>query len=182
VAAVVRSVTDTEWVITVATAFSALAAWVALGLSIYNTYTQRRDRTPRVDMVVRWNLPRDLPATKPALGRLMTANPGEKYLVCEITNVGMVGVKITEVYVYIDAPPGRALPMELPEGEHPRRLETGDSQTWSLGPMEHGLYDRNPELLAGGTGEWTTVGARDTAGNTYEERNPDFVRPPRKPG
>jgi hypothetical protein len=81
-------VTVGDWIV-------AFVAVCALALSAYNTYIQRRDRTPRVEMVVKWNLPSDLPeAFKPALGRLHTANPGEMSLLCEITNVGMVGVRL----------------------------------------------------------------------------------------
>jgi hypothetical protein len=41
-------VTVGDWIV-------AFVAVCALALSIYNTYMQRRDRTPRVEMVVQWN-------------------------------------------------------------------------------------------------------------------------------
>jgi hypothetical protein len=42
--------------------------------------------------------------------------------------------------------------------------------------MEYGFDYK--KAMGGGTGEWITVVARDTAGNTYKVRNPDFVPPP----
>ena len=80
--------TDADWVRTVATVRSALAAWVALGFSIYNAYARRRDRKPRVGMSARWTFP-----------NIAKGAPG--IFKCEITNVGIVGVKIREVYVWI---------------------------------------------------------------------------------
>ncbi len=68
---------------------------------------QRRDRTPRVELAARWNLPRDVPQASKGPSFPATANPGEAIFECEITNVGIAGVKIREVYVYIDAPPGK---------------------------------------------------------------------------
>jgi hypothetical protein len=46
----VRLVKATDWVVTIATALSAVAAWVALAFSIYNAYARWRDRKPRVKM------------------------------------------------------------------------------------------------------------------------------------
>lgn len=160
--------TVTDWIV-------AIVAVGALALSMYNTYTQRRDRTPRVEMAARWNLPRDVPQASKGPGFPATANPGEAIFECEITNVGIAGAKIREVYVYIDAPPGKPIPLYLPQGEQPRRLESGDSQMWSAGPFE---YDRiGPfEYDRIGRGEnWIRVLALDTVGNIYEAKNLDFV-------
>lgn len=146
---------------------TALVALAALVLSCYNVYTQRRDRTPRVEMVVRWNLPRDVPQASKGPGFPATANPGEAFFLCEITNVGMIGVKIREAYVWVDAPPGKPIPLQLPQGEQPKKLDTGDSQTWSAGPF---VYD-----MSGGVATWTHVLALDSAGNYHETRNPAFL-------
>ena len=97
--------TDTDGVVTAATALSALAAWVALGFSIYNAYARRKDRTPRVKMAATWNLPRDVAQAAKGPGFPATADPGEAIYQCEITNVGIAGVKITSVHVYLDEPP-----------------------------------------------------------------------------
>src|SRR5215212_10776779 len=64
-----------------------------------------------------------------------TANPvapaGTAIYRCEVTNVGVAGVKITQVTIFgPQAPPGKPVPLQLPEGEAPKRLENGDSQTW----------------------------------------------------
>ena len=155
--------TVTDWVITVATALSALAAWVALGFSIYNAYARRRERKPRVEMVARWNLPRDVPQAAKGPGSPATANPGEAIFQCEITNVGVVGVKIKEAYVWIDAPPGKPIPLHLQQGEEPRRLDTGDSQMWSAGPFDY-------HMISSGV-TWTHVLALDSSGNYHETRN-----------
>ncbi len=73
----VRVVTIPDWVGTVAPALTALAAWVALGFSIYNAYARRRDRKPRVEMVARWNLPSNSPQVMRGAGRPATADPGQ---------------------------------------------------------------------------------------------------------
>lgn len=159
-------VEDVNWVVTVATALSALAAWVALGFSIYNAYARRKDRTPRVKLAVSWNLPRDVPQASKGPGFPATANPGEAVFHCEITNIGMAGVKIREAYVYLDAPPGKPIPLSLPQNDLPRKLDNGDSQTWSARPFKH---DRRSEVVT-----WIKVLALDTAGNRHEAKNPAF--------
>lgn len=88
-----------DWVGTIAPAFTALAAWAALVFSIYNAYALRRDRKPRVEMRARWNLPSDSPQVMRGPGSPATADPGRTIFECEITNVGMVGVKIRGVHV-----------------------------------------------------------------------------------
>jgi hypothetical protein len=60
-----------------------------------------------------------------------------------------------------------------------RKLDNGDSQTWSSGPMDYDfIMTARQHYKDGGTWTWTAVLAQDTAGNTYEVRNPDFVPPP----
>ncbi len=76
---------------------TALVALAALALSGYNVYTQRRDKTPQIDFSVVWNLPSTVPQASKGPGFPATANPGEAIFQCEITNVGMAGVKIKEV-------------------------------------------------------------------------------------
>jgi hypothetical protein len=159
-------VTDTDWVGTVWPALSALAAWVALVFSIYNAYARRKDRTPRVELAASWNLPRDVPEAAKGPGVPTTSNPGEANFHCEITNIGIAGVKIREVYVYVDAPPGKPIPLHLPQEGQPRKLDNGDSQTWSAGPF---VYDRR-----GGVATWIKVLALDTVGNRHEIKNPAF--------
>jgi hypothetical protein len=150
----------------VATALSALAAWVALGFSIYNAYARRKDRTPRVELATGWNLPRDVPQAMKSPSFPATANPGEAIFLCEVTNIGIAGVKIKEVYVYIDAPPGKPIPLHLPQEDQLRKLDNGDSQTWSSRPLN---YDRRV-----GVATWVKVLALDTTGNRYEAKNPAF--------
>lgn len=149
-----------DWVGTVAPAFTALAAWAALAFSIYNAYALRRDRKPRVEMRARWNLPSDSPQVMRGPGFPATADPGRTIFECEITNVGMVGVKISEVYMWIHAPPGKPIPLRLPQGEQPKKLDNGDSQLWLSTPFDH-------EYLTGNGVYWTHVLALDSAGNSY---------------
>lgn len=120
----VRYVMIPDWI-------TALVALAALLLSIYNTYRQWRDRKPRVEMSAYWIHPEDAPmATRSTHNPV--APPGKASYRCEITNVGMAGVKIRQVSVWPQAPPGKPLPLRLPEGEEPRKLDNGDSQTWSI--------------------------------------------------
>ena len=146
---------------------TALVAVLALLLSGYNAYTQRRDRTPRVDLRAVWDLPRDVPQASKGPGSPATADPGEAFFRCEITNVGTAGVKIGEAYVWVDAPPGKPIPLRLPQGEQPRKLDNGDSQTWSAGPFRSDS--------TGGVPTWVVVLALDTAGNYYRANNPAFA-------
>jgi hypothetical protein len=159
----VRGVTIGDWIV-------AFVAVCALALSIYNTYMQRRDRTPRVEMVVSWNYPSDA-----AMAWRGTAAPGEALYQCEITNVGIAGVKIRGVNMYILAPPGKPIPLHLTEGEQPRKLDNGDSQTW----VTSFPY---PDAIAGpsegASGPRVRVVAWDTVGNRYEAKNPPHIPHP----
>ena len=106
-----------------------------------------------------------------------TANPvapaGKAVYRCDVTNVGVAGVKITQVtIVNPEAPPGKPVPLELPEGEPPQRLENGDSQTWSVtvpAQMKPTILEQKypPE-------PWMRTGvlAIDTVGNTYKAKDP----------
>lgn len=103
------SMTPTDWI-------TAVAAILALGLSIRNTVVQHRDRTPRVEMRTYWVHPSDA-----AMALRGTANPvapaGKAIYRCDVTNVGVAGVKITQVtIVNPEALPGKPVPLELPEG------------------------------------------------------------------
>lgn len=153
-----------DWVVTVAPALTALAAWLALVFSIYNAYALRRDRKPRVEMVARWNLPSNSPQAMKGPGIPATADPGRTIFECEITNVGMVGVKISEVYMWIHAPPGKPIRLHLPQGEQPRKLDNGDSQMWLSPPFDYEYLIDNGAYL-------THVLALDSAGNRYYVRN-----------
>lgn len=154
-----------DWLALIAPVLTAVAAWTALGVSLYNTYILNKERVPRVEMVAVWNLPRDVPQASKGLGQLATADPGEPVFQCEITNVGKTGVKIKEARVWIDAPPGKPIQLSLPEGEQPRKLDNGDSQTWSAGPFDYHATGGVPD-------SWVHVLALDAAGNTYVARNP----------
>jgi hypothetical protein len=161
---VVPYVKTTDGVVTIATALSAAAAWVALGFSIYNAYARRKDRIPQVKMAATWNLPRDAPQAMKGPSLPATADPGEMIYLLEITNVGVAGVKITRVHIWLDEPPGKPIPLRLPQGEQPRKLDNGDSQTWSESFVtDHGLHI--PRV--------TTVMAGDTVGRTYFAEQPD---------
>ena len=148
--------TVTDWIV-------AIVAVCALGLSIYNTYTQRRDRTPHVEMTTSWAVASDAPTALQGISN-PTTKPGKADYRCEITNVGIAGVKIRRVTVYTQAPPGRPLPMHLPQGEQPRKLDNGDSQTWSLSFDMSAL--KQPLTIP------VRVFAEDTVGNIYEAKEP----------
>jgi hypothetical protein len=76
--------------------------------------------------------------------------------------VGIAGVKITSVHLYLDEPPHKPIELHLPKGEQPKKLDNGDSQTWSRTLA----YDTGtPPVLA--------VMALDTVGNTYFAERPD---------
>jgi hypothetical protein len=158
-------VTVTDWI-------TALVALVALALSIYNTYAQHRDRTPRIEMRTYWLHPEDAP-----MALRGTANPvapaGTAIYRCEVTNVGVAGVKITQVTIFNpQAPPGKPVPLQLPEGEEPRRLENGDSQTWSVAndaSLEPLILEQKYPPDPRGRSH---VIATDTVGNTYEAKDP----------
>lgn len=152
-----------DWVAPAVAGVSATAAWAALGIALYNTHALRRDRVPRVELAARWNLPNDVPQASKGPGSPATANPGEVIFQCEITNTGVAGVKINEVHVYIDAPPGKPMPLHLPQGEQPRKLDNGDSQMWASSPLTiHAMS---------GIPTWLHVLALDTAGNRHEVSN-----------
>src|SRR5215218_9728911 len=160
-------VPDTDWVGTVATALSALAAWGALGFSIYNAYARRKDRTPRVELAASWNSSRDVPQAARGPGFPATANPGETVFHRQTTNIGIAGGEDQGgVRVYVDALPGKPIPLHLPQEDQPRKLDNGDSQAWSAGPFD---YARR-----GGVATWVKVLALDTVGNRYETKNPSF--------
>jgi hypothetical protein len=164
-------VTVTDWIV-------AAAAVVALALSIYNTYTQWKDRKPRVEITTSWIHPTaasmairgtaNPPAGAPA-GEKFEADPWKATYQCEITNVGIVGVKIRQVTLYPQAPPGRPIGLSLPEGEQARKLDSGDSQIWTVSvntkdPLEV-LRKRSPIVT-------TQVVAVDTVGNAYKAKDP----------
>lgn len=159
--------TVTDWLAAVGALLSAGAAWIALCIALHNAYVLRREMSPRVEMVPFWDLPRDAPEAAKGFGYPATSEPGRPVFRCEITNVGRTGVKIREVRVWIDAPPGKPIQLHLPEGEPSRKLENGDSQTWSSEPFDYRERDGWPDL-------WTHVMALDTVGNIHEMRNPAF--------
>jgi hypothetical protein len=142
---------------------TAIVAVGALVLSIYNTYTQQRDRTPRVKMSVSWAVSSAAPTALQGLAN-PTTKPGEADYRCEITNIGKAGVKIRKVTILPLAPPGKPLPMQLPQGEQPRKLDNGDSQTWSLS-FDMGVLKQPLKTPV-------RVFAEDTVGNIYEAKEP----------
>jgi hypothetical protein len=150
---------------TVADAITVIVAVLALLLSLYNTYAQRRDRKPRVEMVTSWNFPRDAP-----MAWRGTAEPGQATYRCEITNVGITGVKIKDVTIYRLTTPGKPLPMYLPTGEQTKKLDNGDSQTWMYYFGSKLVEDRISSL-----NKPVKVIAMDTVGNTYQAKNPDAL-------
>lgn len=75
--------------------------------------TERQDPTCRVGCALEFA--KDVPQAFKGPGFPATANPGEAFFLCDITNVGMVGVKIREAYVWIDARPGKLIPLLLPQ-------------------------------------------------------------------
>jgi hypothetical protein len=119
-----------------------------------------------------WLHPRDAPMVLRG-----TANPvapaGKATYQCEVTNVGVAGVKITQVTIFSpQAPPGKPVPLDLPVGEQPRRLENGDSQAWSVtidASLEPDIveqkYPPDPRFK-------NSVVATDTVGNTYTAKDP----------
>jgi hypothetical protein len=83
-----------DWVVPVATVLSALAAWVALVISIYNAYTQRKNRLPtlmgRVDT--------DRRNADLSGGAILS---GEVYS-CQIVNDGSVPVEVRSVRLFVN--------------------------------------------------------------------------------
>jgi hypothetical protein len=159
------TMTPTDWIV-------AVAAVLALGLSIRNTIAQHRDKTPRVEIRTYWVHPSDVP-----MAIRGNANPvapaGKAIYRCEVTNVGVAGVKITQVTLYnTEAFPGKPVPLQLPGDEAPKRLENGDSQTWFLeveaitSPSE--LDKKYPPR----PGARSQVFATDTVGNRYQAKEP----------
>ncbi len=105
-----------------------------------------------------------------------TANPvapaGKAIYRCEVTNVGMAGVKITQVTISNpQAPPGKPEPLQLPEGEQPKRLENGDSQTWSI------VNDATNSILDQGYQPHPNIRLRviafDPLGKSYDANDPE---------
>lgn len=76
-------------------------------------------------------------------------------------------MKIREVYVWIDEPPGKPILLTLLDDEQARRLDGGDSQVWSAGPFE---YD-----LMRGVATWTHVLVLDSVRNYYKMRNTNWL-------
>ncbi len=151
----VRGVTVTDWIV-------AFVAVCALVLSIYNTYAQRRDRIPRVKVSASWAVSTRAPGALQSIAD-PTVKRGKADCRCEITNIGVAGVKIRKVTVFPQASPtcpGRSLQLYLPQGEQPKKLDNGDSQAWSLS------FDIS--VLAEPRTTPVRVFAEDTVGNVYE--------------
>jgi len=83
-----------DWVVPVATVLSVSAAWVALVISIYNAYTQRRDRLP----TLRWHVDTDRRNANLSGGAVLS---GEVYS-CRIVNDGSVPVDIRSVCLFVN--------------------------------------------------------------------------------
>jgi hypothetical protein len=159
----VRGVTVTDWIV-------AIVAVCALALSIYNTYTQWRDRKPRVEIATSWIHPGEAPMAIRGTANLPAGGKFERWKAiyqCEITNVGIAGVKISQVTVYPQSPPGRPMPLSLPQGEQPRKLDNGDSQTWTLPIDDVREFPPHPNPRVP-----TQVVAVDTVGNAYKAKDP----------
>jgi hypothetical protein len=159
------TMTPTDWIV-------AVAAVLALGLSIRNTIVQHRDRTPRVEIRTYWVHPSDAPMVIRG-----TANPvapaGTAIYRCDATNVGAAGVKITQVPLFnAEAFPGKPVPLQLPEDEAPKRLENGDSQTWFVAvkaiTKPSTLEQKHPPR----PGARSHVVAMDAVGNSYQAKEP----------
>lgn len=142
---------------------TAIVAVAALLLSLYNTYTQFRDRTPHVEMVTSWNLPRDYAGAFRG-----SAEPGQAIYRCEITNVGKAGVKINEVKIFHLQSPGKPIPLHLAPGEQPKKLDNGDSQTWMY---DFGRTKLIPSRVTSQNSPVKVI-AWDTVGNTYQAKDP----------
>jgi len=155
----------TDWIVAVAAVF-------ALGLSIRNTIAQHRDRTPRVAVRTYWGHPSDA-----AMVIRGTANPvapaGTAVYRCEVTNVGVAGVKMTQVTLYNnEAFPGKPVSLQLPEGAAPKRLENGDSQTWFIAVEAITEPSTLEQKYPARPGARSQVVAMDTVGNSYQAKDP----------
>lgn len=114
-------------------------------------------------MVTNWNLPRDAPMAVQGY-----APPGQALYQCEITNIGVAGVKIREVRIYYLTKPGKPIPLYLSPGEEPKKLDNGDSQTWMY---DFGRTKLEPSRITSMDSPVKVV-AWDTVGNTYRAKTP----------
>ena len=159
------TMTPTDWIV-------AVAAVLALGLSIRNTIAQHRDRTPRVEIRTYWVHPSDTPMA--IRGNADPVAPAGKAIYrCEVTNVGVAGVKITQVTLFnTEAFPGKPVPLQLPEGEAPKRLDNGDSQTWFVVVKAITMPSELEKKYPPRPGARSQVVATDAVGNSYQAKDP----------
>lgn len=98
------------------------------------------------------------------------AKGGPFYYRCLVTNVGYIGVQIDGVALYPAAGTrGVGIPLTLPRGEQPRKLDQGESQEWGIL-----LDDLHARLQGEGRLEVVAV-ATDTAGGEHEQRRKDSL-------
>jgi hypothetical protein len=145
-----------------------IVAVCALVLSIYNTYAQRRDRIPRVKVTASWAVSTGAPGAFQGIAD-SSIEMGKAVYRCEITNIGVAGVKIMKVTVVpqpSQTSPGRPLQLDLPQGEQPRKLDNGDSQAWLMS------FDMVSVFQRGLPKNPVRVFAEDTVGNVYEAQEP----------
>lgn len=163
--------------ITFADAVTTIIAIAAFALSVYNTVMQRRDRQPRLVFDTYWVHPPEAPMALRGNGNPVAPSNTAIYK-CEITNFGSSGVKIRQVKIFPQAPPGKPLEMELSNGEQSKKLENGDSQTWSISTdMDKWSPDESrswrPEFEPDMSGEaQTNIIATDNTGKEHSAKTP----------
>jgi hypothetical protein len=109
----------------------AVIATLAFILSVYTIREQRKaeqrrirerqeDRQPQVKIVTQQTLDP------------MARNYDVPVYSCIVTNTGIVGVTISSVVLEHAEGGGVGIALQLVESEEPRRLDSGESQTWGI--------------------------------------------------
>lgn len=147
-------------------AIGAVVAIPALVLSIYNLWEHRKAEQRRVRESEEKTQPRVKIVTKQTFEHVAKELDLAVYS-CTVTNIGMVGVTISSVMLEPAEGGSVGIMLWLPGGEQPRRLDLGESQTWSI------YMD---EIHLQGKGEIpVTAVARDTTGTEYRSKLEDTL-------
>ena len=147
-----------DWII----ALGALTAVPAFLLSLYNLNEQRKSEQRRIEERKEDRRPQVKIRTSKAFDSVAEDAQALIYK-CDITNIGLVGVTISLVVLEHAGSNGGSGPaLQLPDGDQPRKLDSGESQTWSI--RMNRIPDKNFQV----TEEIpVVVVARDTAGNEH---------------
>jgi len=98
----------------------------------------------------------------------------EPLYACTITNDGFIGLQIDRVELRSHPDASAGVPLALPRGEDPRKLEQGEAQEW-------GVFMSDVWGSSSGDARLVAV-AVDTTGRTFVQRRKDRLNLPSRSG